>query len=98
MTVPPGGAAAAGAGVRAGPAGPVAAHELLDYRGAGRDGTPDEMRHLLARARWDADGVRDDVRSFIVSADLWQEGYLQGRSGRRICALLRAASARAIVQ
>lgn len=62
------------------------------------DGTPDGMRHLLARARWDADGVRDDVRSFIVSAVLWQEGYLQGRSGRRICALLRAASARAIVQ
>ena len=30
------------------------------------DGTPDGMQHLLARARWDADGVRDDVRGFVV--------------------------------
>jgi hypothetical protein len=26
------------------------------------DRTPDGMQHLLSRARWDADGVRDDVR------------------------------------
>jgi hypothetical protein len=24
------------------------------------------MQHLLSRARWDADGVRDDVRSYVV--------------------------------
>jgi SRSO17 transposase len=30
------------------------------------DATPDGMRHLLARARWDADGVRDDVRGSVV--------------------------------
>ena len=30
------------------------------------DATPDGMQHLLARARWDADGVRDDVRAFVV--------------------------------
>jgi SRSO17 transposase len=30
------------------------------------DTTPDGMQHLLARARWDADGVRDEVRSFVV--------------------------------
>jgi SRSO17 transposase len=30
------------------------------------DATPDGMQHLLARARWDADGVRDDVRSYVV--------------------------------
>jgi SRSO17 transposase len=30
------------------------------------DATPDGTQHLLARARWDADGVRDDVRGFIV--------------------------------
>ena len=30
------------------------------------DATPDGMQHLLARARWDADGVRDDVRSFVI--------------------------------
>ena len=30
------------------------------------DATPDGMQHLLARARWDADGVRDDLRSFVM--------------------------------
>ena len=30
------------------------------------DATPDGMQHLLARARWDADGVRDDLRGFVV--------------------------------
>ena len=30
------------------------------------DATPDGMQHLLARARWDAGGVRDDVRSFVT--------------------------------
>ena len=29
------------------------------------DSTPDGMQHLLARARWDADGVRDDVRDRV---------------------------------
>ena len=28
--------------------------------------TPDGMQHLLARAKWDADGVRDDVRGYLV--------------------------------
>jgi SRSO17 transposase len=30
------------------------------------DATPDGMQHLLARAKWDAGGVRDDVRSYVV--------------------------------
>lgn len=30
------------------------------------DRTPDGMQHLLSRARWDADGVRDDLRDFVV--------------------------------
>jgi len=30
------------------------------------DTTPDGMQHLLARARWDADGVRDDMRGFVI--------------------------------
>jgi SRSO17 transposase len=30
------------------------------------DCSPDGMQHLLARAKWDADGVRDDVRAFAV--------------------------------
>jgi SRSO17 transposase len=30
------------------------------------DATPDGMQHLLAGARWDADGVRDDLRDYVV--------------------------------
>ncbi|MFD8501113.1 IS701 family transposase, partial [Amycolatopsis sp. NPDC059657] len=30
------------------------------------DRTPDGMQHLLSRATWDADGVRDDLRDFVV--------------------------------
>ena len=30
------------------------------------DFSPDGMQHLLARARWDADGVRDDVRGYVL--------------------------------
>src|SRR3954464_9824408 len=28
--------------------------------------TPDGMQHLLARADWDADAVRDDLRAYVV--------------------------------
>jgi SRSO17 transposase len=30
------------------------------------DATPDGMQHLLARAVWDHDGVRDDLRAYVV--------------------------------
>jgi SRSO17 transposase len=30
------------------------------------DATPDGMQHLLARAVWDHDGVRDDVRAYVI--------------------------------
>ena len=30
------------------------------------DRSPDGMQHLLARAKWDTDGVRDDVRVYVV--------------------------------
>jgi SRSO17 transposase len=30
------------------------------------DRSPDGMQHLLSRAAWDADGVRDDLRGFVV--------------------------------
>jgi SRSO17 transposase len=30
------------------------------------EATPDGMRHLLSRAAWDADAVRDDVRAIAV--------------------------------
>jgi len=30
------------------------------------DRSPGGMQHLLGRAKWDADGVRDDVRSYVT--------------------------------
>jgi hypothetical protein len=30
------------------------------------EATPGGMQHLLSRARWDADGVRDDLRGYVV--------------------------------
>jgi SRSO17 transposase len=31
-----------------------------------RETTPDGMQRLLTSARWDADGVRDDVRAYVI--------------------------------
>jgi SRSO17 transposase len=30
------------------------------------DASPAGMQHLLSRACWDADGVRDDIRGYVV--------------------------------
>ena len=30
--------------------------------------TPDGLQHLLGRARWDADAVRDDLRGYVIDA------------------------------
>jgi SRSO17 transposase len=30
------------------------------------DASPDGMQHLLSRASWDADGVRDDLRDYVI--------------------------------
>jgi SRSO17 transposase len=30
--------------------------------------TPERLQHLLSRARWEADGVRDDLRGYVASA------------------------------
>jgi SRSO17 transposase len=38
---------------------------IAEHRGAS---TPDGLQHLLARARWDADAVRDDLRQYVVDA------------------------------
>ncbi len=38
---------------------------IAEHRG---DLTPDGLQHLLARARWDAEVVRDDVRGYVVDA------------------------------
>jgi SRSO17 transposase len=36
---------------------------IAEYAG---DATPDGVQHLLGRAKWDADAVRDDVRGYVV--------------------------------
>ena len=41
---------------------------------AAGDATPDGMQRLLNSAAWDADGVRDDVRAYVV-------GHLGSRRG-----------------
>jgi SRSO17 transposase len=38
---------------------------IAEHRGAS---TPDGLQHLLARARWDADAVRDDLRQYVANA------------------------------
>src|SRR5688500_20339373 len=38
---------------------------IAEHRG---DLSPDGLQHLLARARWDADAVRDDLREYVVDA------------------------------
>jgi SRSO17 transposase len=38
---------------------------IAEHRG---DATPDGLQHLLARASWDAAGVRDDLRDYVVDA------------------------------
>ena len=38
---------------------------IAEHRG---DLTPDGLQHLLGRARWDADAVRDDVRGYVLDA------------------------------
>lgn len=32
------------------------------------DATPDSLQHLLSRAKWDVDAVRDDLHSYVVGA------------------------------
>jgi SRSO17 transposase len=38
---------------------------IAEQRG---DLTPDALQHLLARAKWDADAVRDDLRGYVIDA------------------------------
>jgi SRSO17 transposase len=38
---------------------------IAEARGAG---TPDGLQHLLGRAKWDADAVRDDLRGYVMTA------------------------------
>jgi len=40
------------------------------------DTTPHGMQHLLARARWDTDGVRNDLRDYVIGAFGETDGIL----------------------
>jgi SRSO17 transposase len=45
---------------------PLASKNGWTLAEAAGDATPDGMQRLLTRAAWDADGVRDDVRGYLV--------------------------------
>jgi hypothetical protein len=64
--VRPGGASPARQDAGAGTAGGPATQELLDDCRTRRRSDPDGLQHLLARAVWDHDGVRDDLRDYVV--------------------------------
>ena len=38
---------------------------IAEHRGGA---TPDGLQHLLSRAKWDAEEVRDDVRDYVIDA------------------------------
>jgi SRSO17 transposase len=38
---------------------------IAEHRG---DSSPDGLQHLLSRAKWDADAVRDDLRDYVIDA------------------------------
>ncbi len=46
---------------------------IAEHRG---DLSPDGLQHLLARAKWDADAVRDDLRGFVLDAFADREAVL----------------------
>jgi SRSO17 transposase len=43
--------------------GPSGRWSIAEWAG---EATPDGMQHLLGRARWDADAVRDDAREYVL--------------------------------
>lgn len=46
---------------------------IAEHRG---QDTPDAMQHLLSRAKWDAEEVRDDLRSYVVDHLGYDEAVL----------------------
>ena len=47
--------------------------ELAEHAG---EGVPDRMQRLLRRADWDVDGVRDDVRDYVIERVGDRDGVL----------------------
>lgn len=54
------------------------------------DATPDGMQHLLGRAVWDAEAVRDDVRGYETSSPATHAAGVPASSARVIIACARA--------
>jgi hypothetical protein len=50
------------------------------------DPSPDGMQHLLGRAVWDHDKVRDDIRDYVVGRE--GLGWRSAAPGRTACLLL----------
>ena len=46
---------------------------IAEYRG---DVNPDALQHLLSRAKWDQDAVRDDLRGYVLEAFNDPDGIL----------------------
>jgi len=51
------------------------------------DATPYGLQHLLGRARWDADAVRDDLRAYLVTLFLDAGVFCSDvvRAASRVC-------------
>ena len=64
--VRPGGAAPAGRALVLGLLADLPRKNCWTIAEHAGDASPDGMQHLLARAVWDPDGVRDDVRDYVV--------------------------------
>ena len=65
--VPPGRAAAYGAGIRGRAAG-RSRKNAWQHRRADRRRDPYGVQYLMGRAEWDPDAVRDDLRAYVVEA------------------------------
>lgn len=59
-------ASAAGPGIHAGLLADLPCKNCWTIAEHAGDASPDGMQHLLGRAVWDTDGVRDDLRDYVV--------------------------------
>src|SRR3954464_14769237 len=57
------------------------------------DADPHGMQHLLGRASWDTDGVRDDLRDYVTTESGDRDGVLVVRLQADLTILARLASA-----
>ena len=75
-TVSPFGTQVTGAGLSEGTDFTVRAQERVATGGAGGRLHPDGVQRLLSTYRWDADLVRDDLRSYVIEHLVDEDGGL----------------------